>query len=206
MKAPKPRAVRVALKPSPQVGALIVQAKTIVEKMTGNPHFPSPTPSLAKITADIAALEAAQTLAVTKAKGAVEDRNAKQQALLADLHLLAAYVQNQARADLTNAEAIISSSSLSLKKINPHPKQDFTVKLGLVSGSVRLVAKALLGRVGYEWQWSLDEKVWTSLPNTVQAHTSVVGLNPNVLYYFRGRTTTKVGMGDWGAIVSIQVR
>lgn len=205
--SPKPRVVNVALLPAKSVPALIAQGRTIVEKMTGNPHFPSPNPPLAIITSHLDALEAAQTLANARTKGAAADRDVKKRIVLVDLHNLKAYVQLIASNDLPNAEAIITSSTLAVKKARAvHTKVDLAATPGPITGSVKLVARSAGQRASYEWQWSLDQKSWTQLPGTIQARTLVTGLTPMVVVYFRQKSITKSGPGDWGQVVSVMVR
>ena len=40
---------------------------------------------------------------------------------------------------------------------------------------------------------------------TLQASTTVAGLTPATLYYFRYRAVTKTGLGDWSQILSLLV-
>jgi hypothetical protein len=161
--APKP----IATLPIPRgVSNLITLAHTIVNKMTGNPYFPSPSPSMATVLADIVALEGAEAYAQTKAKGAVEARDVKLRALRDRLHYVKANVQATADADPANAEAIITSVSYSVRKAKARTKQDLVVKMGTASGLVKLMAKSAGARAAYDWQWSLDQKVlgWCRSP------------------------------------------
>jgi len=201
--APKP----IVTLPIPRgVSNLITLAHTIVNKITGNPYFPSPNPSMATVLADIVALEGAEAFAQTKAKGAVEARNVKLRALRDRLHYVKANVQATADADPTNAEAIITSASYSVRKPRTGTKQDLVAKLGTASGSVKLMAKSAGARAAYDWQWSLDQKTWAELPQTMQAKTTMTATTIAVVYYFRYRSLTpKGGMSDWSQIVSLIV-
>ena len=64
------------------VPALISYAQGIVERMTGNPSFPSPTPTLAAITAAIGDLARTETAALARTKGAAVARDEKRLALV----------------------------------------------------------------------------------------------------------------------------
>jgi hypothetical protein len=59
------------------VPALLVVAQNIQKRMTGNPSFPSPIPTLAELGTAINDLQSAETLALGRAKGAVTLRNEK---------------------------------------------------------------------------------------------------------------------------------
>jgi hypothetical protein len=206
MKTANVAPVLVALNVAKGVHNVIAQAKTIVAEMAANPsHFPAPNPALATVTAHITALEAADTVALTRAKGAVEARNIALRVLLSDLHTLKAYVQQVANADPTNAEAIITASTMSIRKAPVRKKTDFKATPGAVSGTVKLVARSAGQRASYDWQWSLDQKSWTDLPPSLQAHTSVPNLSVGVTHYFRYRAVTKAGPGDWSQTVSLLV-
>src|SRR5450755_3082681 len=121
MRPQKIARILVVLKSPKGAHNVIAQAKAILTAVTANPgYFPSPTPPLATISADIAALEAAESLALTKAKGAVEARDAKQRIVLDDLIHLKAYVQTVANGDPSNAEAIITAATMSVRKARAH--------------------------------------------------------------------------------------
>src|SRR5579859_3323486 len=102
----------IALALPKRVPALIVYAEGIVQRMTGNPSFPSPQPPLAAITAAINDLRAAETAALARTKGAVAARNEKRTVLLGALQQLRAHVQSLADADPANAASIIESAGV----------------------------------------------------------------------------------------------
>ena len=58
---------------------------------------------------------------------------------------------------------------LLVRKAMSRTKQDLAVKQGAVSGSVTINAKAAAQRASYDWQWSLDLKLWTDVPQTLKA-------------------------------------
>jgi hypothetical protein len=66
-----------------------------------------------------------------------------------------------------------------------------------------MIAKAERTRASYEFQYSLDEKSWVSAEMTVKAHQDVTGLVAGRLYFFRYRSVTKAGVGDWSQVVSL---
>jgi hypothetical protein len=199
------RAIAV-LKLSTHVKELVAQGKVIVAAMTGNPLFPSPTPTLALVTTHLDDLDAAEVVAQTKAKGTAEARDAKVAVVHSDLEHIKNYVQGVADANPATAEATIQSAGLSVKKPSTHTKSDLEAHAGSVSGSAHLVAKSAGGRASYEWQSSTDQKTWVNQPVTLQAKADVSGLTPATLYYFRVRPVTKAGEGDWSQVVSLVVR
>ena len=78
---------------------------------------------------------------------------------------------------------------------------------GSVSGTVTLTAKAAATKAAYNWQYSTDQKTWTSLPQTLKAKTAVSGLTSGTTYSFRSQALTpKEGTSDWGQVVSLLVK
>jgi hypothetical protein len=59
------------LKLSNKVKNVIATSQNIATALTNNPSFPSPTPPLATLQADIAALNVAETVVLSRTKGAV---------------------------------------------------------------------------------------------------------------------------------------
>jgi hypothetical protein len=106
----------VALNLPGPVPALITYVQTVVKGLTGNPHFPAPIPTLAVLEAAITALVAAENTALTRVKGAVVQRNAAKKALVQQMQLLKAYVQNTADGDPDNALSIIESAGMSVRR------------------------------------------------------------------------------------------
>ena len=197
----------VVLKLSPRVKNVISFAQNVASALNGNPHFPSPTPSLATFQADVAALSAAEAAVLSRTKGAVETRNAKLAVVHNDLGTLKAYVQTVAAAAPTaDADAIIESAGMTIRAVTQHDKPALAAKPGSVSGTVNLAAKAVGKRAAYTWQYSTDQKTWTTLPQTLEAKTGITGLTVATEYYFRFQTVTKDGLGNWSQTVALTVR
>ena len=189
------------------VPAFIKGSRAVVTAMANNPYFPSPNPPLPTVTKSIDQLDAAEQLAATRAKGAVEARDAARANVVSNLHDLRQYVQSRADADPANAEKIITSAGMSVKRSPARTKSDFEAKAGPVSGSVHLVVRAPARRASYEWQWSIDGgKTWQQAPGTLQAKTTIAGLPMGVVCEFRFRSITKGGEGDWSQVIQFLVK
>jgi len=187
--------------------ALIARAKNISSGIAANPTiFKTPNPALAVFNAHISDTEAAQAALATRAPGTVEIRDTKLRVLMDDLHTVKTYVEGIANVDAATAPATIRAAGLQVRKPTSHTKQDLAVKQGAVSGSVTLAAKAAGHRASYDWQWSLDQKVWTDVPQTLQSRTSIPGLAVATVHYFRYRAVTKSGVADWSQLVSLIVK
>jgi len=197
----------VSLNLPKSVPALIVYAEGIVKRMTGNPSFPAPTPSLATLTASIDDLKAAEMAAVARTKGAATARNDKRKALVGVLQQLRSYVQSVADADAANAASIIESAGIGVRKTPTRHARAFIAKPGRVSGEAVVTAAVVARRASYEWQYSTDGgKTWITAPSTLQAKTTITGFAPLSTVQFKYRTLTKTGEGDWSAPVSLTIQ
>jgi hypothetical protein len=189
------------------ISLVLVYAENIVTRMTGNPHFPTPTPNLASVTARIGDLRVAEAAALARTKGAATVRNQKRTALVSDLQALRGYVQTVADADPGNAAAIIESAGLAVRKTATHHARALAAKRGSVSGVATITAKVVSRRASYEWQYSTDGgKTWITAPATLQAKTTVSGLLAGSTVQFRSRTVTRAGEGDWSQPVSLMIQ
>ena len=196
-----------SLKLPKPIGALITFAAGIVTAMTGNPAFPSPIPALALVTAAIAALQLAETDALTRAKGTAAVRNDKRAALVDLLEQLRAYIQAQANATPENGVAIIQSAGLAVRKTPTHGTRTFTANPGPVSGAVKLYTKSAGARSAYLWEYSTDGgKTWVAAPVTVQARTTITGLPVGATVLFRVQPVSKTGEADWSQVITHLVK
>jgi hypothetical protein len=196
--------VLVALNAPERNADFLYYAKFIAICLANDPIFADPNPPLAVYEAHIADLEAAQAHTLTRMRGAADARNARKAVVHGDLR----HVQNfvQGLADATHDGAmVIARSGMSVKMSSGHGKPDFEAKLGKVSGSVHLFARAANTRASYDWAYSLDGVTWILRPSTVRADTVIPNLAPRTRYFFRHRCVTKDGVGDWSQVVSILV-
>jgi hypothetical protein len=202
-----PRSI-AALKLPVTVAALINFAQAIVIALTNNPHIPTPTPTIAALTAAIAALVATENAALTRVKGAIVQRNAARKTLVQLLELLRANVQHLADADPDNALTIIESAGIGLRKPMMRKPRVFSATPGTVSGSAKLLAPSAGARTSYEWELSTDGgKTWIAASPSIQAKTTVQGLASGTTVQFRYRAITpKTGAGDWSAPVLLLVQ
>jgi hypothetical protein len=197
----------VALSLPRSVPALIVYAQGILKRMTGNPFFPNPVPTLAAISAAIADLQTAEAAALARTKGAASTRNEKRKALVALLQELRGHIQSTADAEEANGPSIIESAGVALRKTPTRRARVFAAKPGRVSGVATVVAASAGHRASYEWQYSTDGgKTWVAAPPTLQAKTTVAGLVPGATVQFKYRPVTRAGGADWSQPVSLMIQ
>jgi len=201
------RRIIVALNEPERIGDFITWAKHVATCIADETLFVSPTLPLAVLEADIQALDAAQVATVwSRAPRFTAERDAKRTAVRGDLETLRVYVQGLANAAPYEVGLeIVALSGLSVKKSSGHGKPSFEAKQGPVSGSVHIVARAERTRAWYGWQYSLDGTTWTSADDTVQADQWLYGLTRGARYFFRYRSRTAAGLGDWSDVVSLLV-
>jgi hypothetical protein len=188
------------------VSALVTYAKGMVKRMTANPSFPSPTPTLAAVTTAIDDLQVAEAAALARTKGAVATRNDKRAALVLLLKQLRGSIQTTADASAENGAAIIESAGAAVRKTPTRRARAFAAKPGAVSGTAKVVAAAAGRRASYEWHYSTDGgKTWITAPVTLQARTTIAGFAPGATVLFRYRPVTKAGEGDWSQPASLVI-
>jgi hypothetical protein len=201
--------VLVALNlPEYKVPLLVTMARAIVQRMTENPWFPAPDPSLADVQAAIDDLEAAETTARSRVTGGVESREARRRVLVERLQYLQDHVQAIANANPQSAAAIIESAGMHVKRVGKPPPPVYRARAGRVSGEVDLFVPSAGERAGYEHQLSLDGgKTWLPSPQpfTNNTRVTVTGLTPGTTVWFRYRWTFKGATGDWSQPISIMV-
>lgn len=177
---------------------VIAFAQHVVQSLTNNPAFPSPSPPLPSVQADIDALAASQALVLSRAHGAAKARDGHLASVVWDLQRLRSYVQAVAnRADAELGAQLIASAGLSIKKRGVHPKQRAAAVPGPVSGSVRLTAPFAGKRASYSWRYAQESGAFSPLATTVQARTRIESLTPGRAYSFQVRALTPTGSGDW---------
>ena len=189
-----------------QPSQIVPFVNAIITAMTNNPNFPNP-PGIPVLQADNAAFLKALAACKTKAVGTKETRDAAELKLKTDVQHLMDFAQALVDANTSQAAVMISSSGFKQKKIGDRVKLDVQLKWGTVTGSVVIVVRSAGDHITYFFEYSTDQKAWSSLPPTHHATATVSGLTPSVTYYFRYQTlATKNALGDWSTAYPILVK
>ena len=186
--------------------ALNVFAQHILEEMTGNLSFPTPTPSLAVITT------AREDYAVALAEAEDRDRqkvlikNQRKRELKAHLDRLFDYVVLTGGSDIE----ILTSSGFPLAKDRtpvgdmPMPS-GFRVTEGKGSGEVEMRLKKIHGADSYVYQYlaspSPEVENWVTV-NDPATRITVKGLVPGTQYKFRVAAVGAKGQGPWSDVIT----
>jgi hypothetical protein len=202
---PRPR---VALHLPEHVPDFIKTVRATMQAMQANAAtFPGSAALVAKMNADLDALEVAETATRTGTHGSAAARNDKLHVVKTGMAQIEALVQLALDANPAQAEAIVAQAALHLHKSTTHGKQTLAVHEGPVGGSIRATAPSGGDHAAYNWQVSLDAgKTYSEPTTTTVAHTSFTGLPVGVTVLVRVRVTVKDVTADWSAPVSFVVR
>ena len=168
--------------------ALYTLAIYILSRLTGNPNFPTPVPTLADFADVIATFQTAMVAALTGDRQKIELRNQARVQLILVLIALADYVTFTAG----GVPALLESSGFEMYKQRgpvyiPKP-ENVLVREGLNSGEL-IVTVQLKGKARcYFFQYTLDplteNSVWESIPATTKEYT-FTGLEKGKVYWCR---------------------
>jgi hypothetical protein len=179
---------------------LIAFTRNIVEMMTTNPQYPTPSPTLATITTSVDALEVAVMESLDGGKLQIARRNAARVELLSLVRQLAAYVTGHCSGDLVN---LLSSGFTAVRAPSPAgqlppPQNQRLVNTGM-SGQLTFRFDRVVNAANYSiesaisgdgpWQ---DRGLW---PNT---RVTLDGLTPGKMYWARARANGTAGPSEWG--------
>ena len=190
------------------VATVISTVESIVLKMTGNPFFTTPTPTLTVVTGlkdDLKAAAADAKNGTTAAKALVK---VKRRILIQSMNSLCAYVQTITDLNAVTAEQVALSAGMSVKSMTPRQKRIFTVLNTLTLGSVKVFCPRAKGDVAFEFEYTktpADERSYVSTGAKSSATRIVSGLPSITEYWFRWAAITKDGRGNWSDPISITV-
>jgi hypothetical protein len=191
----------------PTVAEEIKYGDLVLASVTGNAFFTPPPPEVAALGAALTKYNTTATAAKARTKGTIEARGVARTEFIAALHDLRGIVQHVADSNPEQADAIITSASMSVKKMPVHKPRVFEATQGPVTGQVKLVTKSAGPRAAYDWQYSVDGgKTWIDVDSTLKSTTVIHGLPAAVTAMFRFRTLTKAGKSDWSVPTSLLVK
>jgi hypothetical protein len=162
---------------------------------------------------DIKAMDAAETTALSKAKGTASARDVTKQTVLDDAHGLQGYVQFLADKlhDTQKAVALIQLSGFDVSLRAVHTKSDFTAQKTKISGQVKLAINVKKftnneKRFSIKWQSSIDGgKTPVDLPITIKGSTLVSNLAVGAWMWFRFLVVLKDGEHAWSNWIKVMV-
>lgn len=178
-------------------------ARYIVTSMTGNSNFPTPSPALSVITANVNSVEAASITAKGGGKDETAVLRAKMLVLELSLKSLCSYVETVANTNFLTAEAVILSAGLNVKKAAPPKANGFRIVAGKNPGEldIRTDSKP---RSFYQFEMTLTPDVedsWEQVYAGTRSRFIATGLESGERYHFRVLRTDKTGAGPWSNVL-----
>lgn len=188
----------------------IMKARNIVEQMTGNSNFATPTPSLAVMTEAIDKLEAAYEAALDGGKTRKAAMNREAERLIELVVQLAAYVQLESQGN----EAIILSSGFDVRAAASASRAPETPL------EIKRVSSTREGEVDLKWapvkharayilesnDNPSDEKGWTFVDVSCKAGYTASDLNSLSIKWFRVAAVGIKGRSDFSLPIKAFVR
>ena len=168
--------------------------------LTGNTTYPTPTPTLAAVSAALSTFTEAISAA---AEGGVPQTLAKNDAravLTGLLRELGAYVQLTCNGDLAKLLASgFSAQKSGRTPVGILPAPTVTVKLGKRSGDLAARLGPLAGAAIYNWRVTTAGAPATPVltAQTTAASNTFSGLTPGVVYEVTANAVSAAGPSDW---------
>lgn len=168
---------------------LLAKANNIINGMTGNASFPTPTPTLATVQTGITSFSDALAVAQSGSPYDRSVKNQKKRDLINLLHTLGNYVQFTANGDAVIAQ----SSNFSINKpLSPAPPvtaaENLQLEDGVNQGEVIFSFDRVPGAKSYIYQCTpdpvADNSQWQSQTGTVRK-VSFTDLEIGKRYWFR---------------------
>lgn len=178
---------------------LLVKVRNMVNKLTGNAAFPTPTPPLADVTAAADELEAAIIAhEANPGPGEVLERSIAYQKMKGLYTDLGGYVQAASNGDIDlikSAGCVVRRSASPIGEL-PAPKKVTAVTTPF-PGRIDISWGSVHGRAMYEPEiCEGDPKVesnWRVLFLTTKNRHSITGLKSDTVYYFRVKAMGTAG-------------
>ncbi len=179
---------------------LSTRTTAILQALTNNATYPTPTPTLAAVTTALTTFNDALAAAAGGGVALTLAKNDARAALVALLRELAAYVQLTCKGDMTK---LLASGFPTQKNgrapVGVLPAPTVTVKLGERTGDLAAKVDPLYGASTYHWRVSLASSpaapVQTAL--TTAASNVFSGLTPGVVYQITASAVGASGPSDW---------
>lgn len=184
----------------------IVKARAVVAAMTGNPNFPTPSPTLADVTIAVDALELAQQ-ALPGGPDETEIRDIREQELDVLMSDLQIYVEGIAQG---NPEVVLSSGMETRDPKSPvgilSAPAELTIKQGPADGQVKLKWTSVKKNSGYRIEGTTNPaEGWPMVYQSEKARLSIYDLEPGTKYYFRVATLSRAGYEGYSPIATVRI-
>jgi hypothetical protein len=185
---------------SGNIDIYISEVQGVYDKVFANAGgFYPPPVWLPTLLTKINALAAAEKAVKDDVANAVATRNTAWVAVDLAMDDIVGFVNFCARGNQPNAVVIITGANMQVITRGVRIKEILSATRGKLSGTCRLMAKAVPFAKSYVWEYSKDGGItWiTSIPITPGGRTIVTGLTPLTIVHFRYYAVTTRGNTDY---------
>lgn len=182
---------------------LLAFGQRITTALTGNVHFPTPTPTVAEITALVNDYSTALSNAADGGKTLTAVKNQKRLLLINGLRKLALYIT----ANCQNNEAILLSTGFvaakttRITKPQPLTPEHLQLNYGILSGTVAAKSNPAKYALMYEFRYTEDEygpdANWIYLPLSSTSKILITGITPGKSIWVQIRSINGKGSSNW---------
>lgn len=191
---------------------LLLTGTTILNAMTGNSNFPTPTPDLDEV--QMLLTDFTDKLAAARKRGSPEDTAIKDESripLILALQKLGYYVNSVAEGHLsTLLSSGFPTNASATTGLVPLMVENVKLSDGRQSGQMRLDFTSQKKVLLYEYCYrkvQIPEVEWSDRLTTSSSRMNIIApLEVGQWYEVRVRAVNSKGMGDWSQIASMLVR
>ncbi len=175
--------------------------RNLIAMVTGNPAFPTPSPTLAVFTAAVDDLDTTTQSAMNGGRVELAARRASQAAALSLARQLGNYVESNCDGSL---ETLLSSGFDAIKaptpKVVPGIPGDPRLGYNGTSGQLLFRCKGSSNVRNFSVQRAENaDGPWTDQPLSTKSSVVFEGLTPGTKYWARARANGSAGSSDWCA-------
>ena len=196
--------------------SVVGRANAMCDGIDGNATvFPSPPLTTATVRNQVTVVNKCESQAKSRAVGTAAARTVQRNLLVGMLETLLTYIQGCADKATTydQAVSVLQDGGVGVAGVAQRQKEVIEIKQGPKPGSVVLDANVgmltagLKGKFSFNWQSTVDGKVYTTLPSTPNHLTTVESLPTLTSVGFRVSVTDAKGvMGEWSQTMYSLVR
>ena len=172
----------------------------ILQALTDNTNYPTPTPALAVMETTLTTFNDALAAAVGGGVVLTLEKNDARAALVALLRQMGSYVQLTCKGDMTKLlTSGFPTQKTARTPVGVLPAPAVTVRLGSRSGDLAAKVEPLYGASTYNWRVSLASSPTTPVQTsqTTAASNTFTGLTPGVVYLVTVNAVGAAGPSDW---------
>lgn len=191
------------------IAQTIVNGRTPLIKLNGNPNFPNPPYPIPEMEADLNAVVEFERAFQEGSKMAKPQRDAFLKTFLGKINLTVGYVNVTAKGDIP----MLETTGFPLQKTRSSATVPTMVhRINCCNcqeqGSARITWSGVKGRSYYIVQTTIDptdENSWTQVEQATAVHCEVSGLEVGKFAFFRVCAVNHAGRGEWSDVARVMM-